>query len=90
MEAVTQFEQTLNAAADKIKTVLQDYQGVIKTDKQPEFEVSSTFDLVQQIIEGLNVETTLKINKLIQTIKKVALSDFNTIVQPQDQKQKER
>jgi hypothetical protein len=75
MEAVTPFEKTLAAAQDQIKTTLLNYQHAIQTDKQQEFELKSTSDLVYQLIEGLTVEPTAKINSLIETIKKVALNN---------------
>jgi hypothetical protein len=76
MEAVTPFEKTLAAAQDQIKTTLLNYQHAIQTDKQQEFEIKSTSDLVYQLIEGLTVEPTVKINSLIENIKKVTLNNL--------------
>ncbi len=39
MQAPTQFEKTLTVSAEHIKSILQDYQNVIQTDKQQEFEI---------------------------------------------------
>jgi hypothetical protein len=86
MDVVTLFEKTLAAAQEHIKTTLIDYQRVIRTDKQQEFELKSTTDLVCKLIEGLTNEPGAKISALIETIEKVAQNSLPTDFEPQDER----
>jgi hypothetical protein len=45
---------------------------------------------VYQLIEGMTVEPTVKINSLIETIKKVTYNNLLTVDQPQESDQSEQ
>ncbi len=48
---------------------------MLSTDKQQDFELNSSFDLIDLIVLGSSADTIIVINKLIATIKRVALRD---------------
>ena len=57
---------------------------MVQTDKQQEFELKSSFDIISNILKGLSVDSVVKTSNLIQILKKLVQDNEVVINEPQD------